>query len=157
MDRPSSSSPRRDVSAPQDDEIELIASQMEWHNDQSGNEHSDNCEQSGDEQGPVEGEGAWQGNLWVDPVDPHPVAQRERHLEEAIDPDYEPEQRQEAPTGRSKHRRLRPSPTEEDNESSGPDPTTSDSQKKGDEVNEEETSTLKGNSPLMQSVQQESP
>jgi len=50
-----------------------------------------------------------------------------------------------------------PSPTEEDNESSGPDPTTSDSQKKGDEVNEEETSTLKGNSPLMQSVQQESP
>ena len=163
MDRPSSSSPRRDVSAPQDDEIELIASQMEWHNehsvgDQSGNDRSDDVgDESGDDQGPRIGEGAWQGNLWVDPVDPHPVAQRERRLDKAIDPDYEPEQRQEAPIGRSKHRRLRPSPTEEDNESSGPDPTTSDSQKKGDEVNEEETSTLKGSSPLMKSVQQESP
>ena len=51
MDRPSSSSPQRDVPAPQDDEIEQIASQMEWQNDQSGNEHSD--EQSGDEQGRI--------------------------------------------------------------------------------------------------------
>ena len=61
MDRPSSSSPRRDVPAPQDDEIELIATQMEWYNDQSGNEHSDDGEESGDEQGPIEGEGTWQG------------------------------------------------------------------------------------------------
>jgi len=75
MDRPSLSSPRRDVPAPQDDEIELIASQMEWHNDQSGNEHSD--EQSGDEQGHVEGPSAWQGNEWLDPADPRPVPQRE--------------------------------------------------------------------------------
>jgi len=128
MDRPSSSSPRWDVPARQDDGIELIASQMEWHNEQSENEHSD--EQSGDDQGRVEGPGCWQQNEWLDPADPDPVPQRERHLEEAIDPDYEPEQRQEAPTGRSKHRRLRPSPTEEDNESSGPDITSSDSQNK---------------------------
>ena len=73
MDRPSSSSPRRDDPAPQDDEIELIASQMEWHNDQSGNEHSDNGQESGDEQGPGIGEGSsCQGNVWVNPVDEHP-------------------------------------------------------------------------------------
>ena len=47
-----------------------------------------------------------------------------------MDPDYEPEQRQEARTGRSKRRRRSPSPTEEDNESSGLDITTSDSQNK---------------------------
>ena len=100
MDRPSLSSPRRDVPAPQDDEIELIASQMEWHNDQSGNKHSD--EQSGDDQGRVEGPGCWQENEWLDPADPHPVPQRERRSEEAIDPDYKPEQCQEARIGRGK-------------------------------------------------------
>ena len=128
MDRPSSSSPRRDVPARQDDEIELIASQMEWHNDQSGNEHSN--EQFGDDQGRVEGPGCWQQNEWLDPADPDPVPQRERHLEETLDPDYEPEQCQEARTRRSKRQRRSPSPTEEDNESSGPDITTSDSQNK---------------------------
>ena len=92
MYRPSSSSPRRDVPARQDDEIELIASQMEWHNDQSGNEHSD--EQSGYDQG--------QGNEWEKPADPHLVLQRERRSEEAIDLDYKPEQRQEARIGRGK-------------------------------------------------------
>jgi len=100
MDRPSSSSPRRDVPARQDDEIELIASQMEWHNDQSGNELSN--EQSGDDQGRVEGPGGWQGNEWLDPADPHPVPQRERCSEETMDPNYEPEQRQEARIGRDK-------------------------------------------------------
>ena len=105
MDRPSSSSPRRDVPAHQDDQIELIASQMEWHNDQSGNEHSD--EQSRDDQGRVEGPGGWQGNEWLDPADPHPVPQRERRSKEAIDLDYEPEECQEVRTGRSK-RRPRP-------------------------------------------------
>ena len=128
MDRPSLSSPRRDVPAPQDDEIELIASQMEWHNDQSGSEHSD--EQSGDDQGRVEGPGGWQGNEWLDPADPHPVLQRERRSEETMDPNYELEQHQEARTGWSKRRRRYPSPTEEDKESSGPDITTSDSQNK---------------------------
>ena len=128
MDRPSSSSPRRDVPARHDDEIELIASQMEWHNDQSGNEHSN--EQFGDDQGRVEGPGCWQENAWLDPADPHPVPPRERRSEEMMDPDYELEQRQEARTGRSKHRRCSPSPTEEDNESSGLDITTSHSQNK---------------------------
>ena len=65
------SSPRRDVPTRQDDQIELIASQMEWHNDQSGNEHSD--EQFGDDQGRVEGPGCWQENEWLDLADPHPI------------------------------------------------------------------------------------
>ena len=47
-----------------------------------------------------------------------------------MDLDYEPEQRQEARTGWSKRRRRYPSPTEEENESSGPDITTSGSQNK---------------------------
>ena len=103
MDRPSSSSPRRDVLAPQDDEIELIASQMEGHNDQSRNEHSDDGHESGDELGHGIGEsGSWQGNVWVDLVDPHPSAPRESRSEEVLDQDYEPEPRQDAPTGRSK-------------------------------------------------------
>jgi len=45
---------------------------MEWQNDQSGNEHSDDNEESGDEQGRVQGPGYWQGNVWVNPVDEHP-------------------------------------------------------------------------------------
>ena len=95
MDHPSSSSPRRDVPAPQDDEIELIASQMEWHNDQSRNEHFDNGQESGDELGPGIGEGgSWQGNVWIGPIDPHPSAPIERRSEEALDLDYEPEPRQ---------------------------------------------------------------
>ena len=90
MDCPSSSSPRWDVPARQDDEIELIASQMEWHNNQSENEHSD--EQSGDDQGRVEGPGGWQGNEWVELDDPHPVPQREKRSMEAFDLNYEPKQ-----------------------------------------------------------------
>jgi len=99
MDRPSSSSPRRDDPAPQDDKTEQIASQMEWHNehsvgDQSGNDRSDDVgDESGDDQGPRIGEGAWQGNIWLDLLDPHPVPQREKWSEEAFDPDYEPEPR----------------------------------------------------------------
>ena len=76
------------------------------------------------------GPGAWQGNEWLDPADPHPVPHRGSCSEETIDPDYEPEQRPEAQIGRTKRRRRPPSPTEEDNESSGLDPTTSDSQNK---------------------------
>ena len=103
MDRPSSSSPQRDDPAPKDDEINRIASQMEWQNDQSGNEHSNDSEESGDEQGRVQGPGYWQGNVWVDLVDEHPNFQpRQRWSKEALDPDYEPERRQEAPTGRSR-------------------------------------------------------
>ena len=155
MDRPSLSSPRRDVPAPQDDEIELIASQMEWHNDQSGNKHSD--EQSGDKQGRVEGLGAWQGNEWLDPADPHPVPQRERRSKEAIDLDYEPEERQEARTGRSKRR---PRPLAQQRKAMKAlvrtqQPLTAKTT--GDEVSEEGTSTLKGSSQLMQLAQQESP
>jgi hypothetical protein len=67
MDPPLSSSPRRDDAALQD-ELEHIASQMEWDNehdvgDQSGNKESDNVGvESRDVQGPRIGQGAWVGN-----------------------------------------------------------------------------------------------
>jgi hypothetical protein len=99
MDPPLSSSPRRDDAAPQD-ELEQIAYQMEWDNehdvsDQSRDKESDKVGvKSGDEQGPRIGQGAWVGNKWHDPIDPHPVSARERWPKEAFDPDYEPEARQ---------------------------------------------------------------
>ena len=119
---------------------------MEWHNDQSGNEHSD--EQSWDDQG--------QGNEWEEPADPHPVPQRERRSKEAIDLDYEPEECQEARTGRSKRR---PRPLAQQRKAMKAlvwtlQPLTAKT--KGDEVSEEGTSTLKGSSRLMLSAQQES-
>jgi hypothetical protein len=70
---------------------------MEWDNehdvgDQSGDKESDDVDvESGDKQGPRIGQGAWVGNKWHDPIDPHPIPARERRLGEAFDPDYEPE------------------------------------------------------------------
>ena len=89
------SSPQRDDAAPQDDDIKLIASQMEWDNDhddgdQYGDEESDNIGvESGDEQGPRIGLGACVGNMCHDLLDPHLVPARERWLGEVFDPDYE--------------------------------------------------------------------
>jgi hypothetical protein len=83
MDPLPSSSPWRDDAAPQD-KLEQIASQMERDNehhvgDQSRDKESDDVGvESGDEQGPRIGQGAWVGNKWHDPIDPHPVPARER-------------------------------------------------------------------------------
>jgi hypothetical protein len=57
-------------------------------------ESDDVSVESGDEQGHRIGQGAWVGNNWHDPIDPHPVSARERRSGEAFDPDYEPEARQ---------------------------------------------------------------
>jgi hypothetical protein len=89
-------------------------------------------------------------NEWLDPADPHPVPQRERRSEEAIDPDYELEQRQEAQTRKSKRRRR---PLAQQRKTMKAlvwtlQPLTAKT--KGDEVSEEGTSTLKGSSRLMQ-------
>ena len=93
MDPPSSSSPRRDAEL--QDELQQIASQMELETQadvdvQFGTDESE----SGDEDGPRVGKGAWVGGRWQDPLDPHPFPQRESRSMEALDPDYEPEQRQ---------------------------------------------------------------
>ena len=48
--------------------------------------------ESGDDDGPRIGQGAWVNGRWEDPLDPHPAPQRERRSMEALDPDYEPEQ-----------------------------------------------------------------
>ena len=93
MDPPSSSSLQRDDAELQD-ELREIASQMELETEadvdvQSATEESE----SGDEDGPRIGKGAWKDGRWQDPLDPHPFPQRESRSMEALDPEYEPEQR----------------------------------------------------------------
>ena len=72
-----------------------IASQMELETqaDVDVQSATDKAE-SGDEGGPRVGQGAWVDGRWQDPLDPHPFPQREHRSMEALDPDYEPEQRQ---------------------------------------------------------------
>ena len=48
--------------------------------------------ESGDEDGPRVGQGAWVDGRWQDPLDPFP--QIESRSQDALDPDYEPKQRQ---------------------------------------------------------------
>ena len=50
--------------------------------------------ESGDEDGPRVRQGAWVDDRWQDPLDPHPFPQRESRSQDALDPDYEPKQRQ---------------------------------------------------------------
>ena len=92
MDPPSSSSPGRDDVELQY-EVEQIAFQMELDKqaDVDANE-SDVDAESGDEDGPRVGQGAWVDGRWVDPLDPHPVPQREKRSMEAFDLNYEPKQ-----------------------------------------------------------------
>ena len=94
MDPPSSSSPQRDDAELQD-ELREIASQMELETQADVDVQSATDEsESGDEDGPRIGKGAWKDGRWQDPLDPHPFPQRDRCSMEALDPDYEPEQRQ---------------------------------------------------------------
>ena len=62
----------------QTNEVNLIASQMEWDGEFD--------EADGEE--PQIGEGAWVNNVWFDPIDPHSVPPRYRTNP---DPDYVPE------------------------------------------------------------------
>ena len=48
--------------------------------------------ESGDEDGPRVGQGAWVDGKWQDPLDPNTFSQRESRSQDALDPDYEPEQ-----------------------------------------------------------------
>jgi len=93
MDPPSSSSPRRDAEL--QDELQQIASQMELETQADVDVQSATDEsESGDEDGPRVGKGAWKDDRWQDPLDPHPFPQRYCRSMEVLDPDYEPEQRQ---------------------------------------------------------------
>ena len=58
---------------------------------QSAQDESDVDAESGDQDGPRVGQGPWIDGRWHDPLDQHPVPQRESHSMEALDPDYEPE------------------------------------------------------------------
>jgi len=85
---PSLPSPsRRDEASPQGEgeDLEKIASQMEWDDEYNIDVVSE------DEEGPRIGEGAWLDGVWQDPLDPHPVEPRQRCSREEFDPDYEPE------------------------------------------------------------------
>jgi len=93
MDPLPSSSPRRDAEL--QDELQQIASQMEFETQADVDVQSATDEsESGDEDGPRVGQGAWVDGRWQDPLDPHTFSQRERRSQDALDPDYKPEQRQ---------------------------------------------------------------
>ena len=91
MDPLPSSSPRRDAEL--QDELQQIASQMELETQADVDVQSATDEsESGDESGPRVGQGAWVDGRWQDPFDPFP--QIESRSQDALDPDYEPKQRQ---------------------------------------------------------------
>jgi hypothetical protein len=82
MDHPSSSSPQREHAASQDDEMEQIASQMQW------DDEGDIEVESGDDEGPQVEQGAWVGGQWHDSIDPHPFPPREIRSRSEFDPNY---------------------------------------------------------------------
>ena len=91
MDPSLPSSSRRDEAAPQGeggDELERIASQIEWEEEYDCNSVSE------DEEGPRIGQGAWVDGKLQDPLDPFPVEPRQSRSREELDPDYESEPRQ---------------------------------------------------------------
>jgi hypothetical protein len=51
-------------------EINNIADQLVWENE--------NEEDVDAEEGPQIGVGMWVNNVWLDPIDPHPVPQRQK-------------------------------------------------------------------------------
>jgi len=81
MSHPSPSSPPRETPMSQEEEIEQLASQMDW---------SDDGVQSGDDCGPQEGQGVSVAGVWLDAIDPHPMPPRQRFSLADFDPDYVP-------------------------------------------------------------------
>jgi hypothetical protein len=68
--------------ASQDDEMEQIASQMEW------DDEGDVGVESGDDEDPKVGQGAWVGGQWHNLIDPHLFPPRESCSRSEFDPDY---------------------------------------------------------------------
>ena len=81
MSHPSPSSPPREMPMSQEEEIEQLTSLMDW---------GDAGVESGDDKGPKVGQGAYVAGLWLDALDPHPIAPRQKSSLLDFDPDYVP-------------------------------------------------------------------
>ena len=66
----------------QEEEIEQLASQMDWGDDAGV--------QSGDDEVDRDGQGAFVAGQWLEPIDPHPIPPRQRFSLSDFDPDYVP-------------------------------------------------------------------
>ena len=66
----------------QEEEIEQLASQMDWGDDARV--------QSGEDEVDREGKGAFVAGLWLDLIYPHPIPPRQRFSLSDFDPDYVP-------------------------------------------------------------------
>ena len=66
----------------QEEELEQLASQMDWGDDAGV--------QSGDDEVDRDGQGAFVAVQWLDPIDPHPIPPRERFSLSDFDLDYVP-------------------------------------------------------------------
>ena len=64
----------------QEEEMEQLASQMDWSDDAGV--------QSGDDEVDRDGQGAFVDGVWLDAIDPHPCPPRQRFSLEDFDPDY---------------------------------------------------------------------
>ena len=64
----------------QEEEMEQLASQMDWGDDTGV--------QSEDEEVDRDGQGAFVDGVWLDAIDPHPCPPRQRFSLEDFDPDY---------------------------------------------------------------------
>ena len=84
MSHPTSPSSQGENAMTQDEEIEQIASPMDW------NDHGDAQDEYGDDEGPQIGRGAYVDRVWQEPLDPHPFPQRETRSRSEFDPDYVP-------------------------------------------------------------------
>ena len=82
MSNPSPSSPPRVTPMTQEEEIEQLASQMDWGDDARV--------QSGEDEVDREGQGAFVAGVWLDAIDPHPIHPRQRFSLTDFDPDYVP-------------------------------------------------------------------
>ena len=81
MSSPSPSSPPREMPMTQEEEIEQLTSLMDW---------GDAGVESGDDEGPQEGQGTYVAGVWLDALDLHPIAPRQRSSLSDFDPDYVP-------------------------------------------------------------------
>ena len=81
MSDPSPSSPPREMPMTQEEEIERLASQMDW---------GDAGVESGDDEGPQKGQGAYVAGVWLDALDPHLITPRQRSSLLDFNPDYVP-------------------------------------------------------------------
>jgi len=82
MSSPSPSSPPREMPMTQEEEIEQLASQMDWGDDAGV--------QSGKDEVDRDGQGAFVAGQWLDPIDPHSIPPRQRFSLSDFDPDDVP-------------------------------------------------------------------